>query len=61
MCHFSLDIFFCISIRPESAYTQKDGVALPAMKSALSSKLAERRRRTQILQKARFTDKEVLH
>ncbi|KAK3580816.1 hypothetical protein CHS0354_025161 [Potamilus streckersoni] len=39
---------------PEVAYIQQDAVTLPALKQTVSNKAMERRKRTQILQKARL-------
>ena len=44
---------------PDIAYINHDSVVLPALKQTVGNKAAERRRRTQILQKARLR-KEVL-
>lgn len=44
---------------PEIAYIQRDSVNLPALKQTVSNKAIERKKRTQILQKARL-NKEVL-
>lgn len=44
---------------PEIAYIQRDSVNLPALKQTVSNKAVERKKRTQILQKARLK-KEVL-
>lgn len=39
---------------PDIAYIRKDNLALPALKQTVSNKATERRKRTQILQKARL-------
>lgn len=44
---------------PEIAYIQRDNVNLPALKQTVSNKAIERKKRTQILQKARLK-KEVM-
>ncbi|XP_074642197.1 coiled-coil domain-containing protein 74A-like [Tubulanus polymorphus] len=44
---------------PNVAYAQRDNASLPALKQTLGNKAAERRKRTQILQKARLK-KEIL-
>ncbi|XP_053376287.1 coiled-coil domain-containing protein 74B-like isoform X3 [Mercenaria mercenaria] len=46
-------------IDPEIAYIQRDMVNLPALKQTVSNKAVERKKRTQILQKARLK-KEVM-
>ncbi|XP_052801304.1 coiled-coil domain-containing protein 74A-like isoform X3 [Mya arenaria] len=46
-------------IDPEIAYIQRDSVNLPALKQTVSNKAIERKKRSQILQKARLK-KEVL-
>lgn len=51
--------YFSCGFRPEIAYIQRDTVNLPALKQTVSNKAVERKKRTQILQKARLK-KEVL-
>ena len=50
-------IFFSplqFDFRPDIAYITRDNVSLPALKNTMGTKAAERRKRTQILQKARL-------
>ena len=47
------------SHRPEMAYMPRDMISLPALKQTMGNKAVERRKRTQILQKARLR-REVL-
>lgn len=48
------NVFFFILNRPDIAYIQKDNVTLPALKHSVSNKAMERKKRSQILQKARL-------
>ena len=52
-------IIYQYHFRPEIAYIQRDTVNLPALKQTVSNKAMERKKRTQILQKARLK-KEVM-
>lgn len=59
---FYLSVFTKMSTflhRPEMAYMPRDMISLPALKQTMGNKAVERRKRTQILQKARLR-REVL-
>ncbi len=51
---------YFVHFSPDIAYIQRDNVMLPALKQTMGNKAIERRKRTQILQKARVR-REVLH
>ena len=54
-----LFVHFFKYFRPDIAYIQNESLSLPALKQTMGNKAVERRKRTQILQKARFKN-EVL-